>query len=415
MPRIYIQDLLIPQHEKVLLDALDHKYVHYTLLGGRGGLKSSAIAFIIILLLTRPENRNVHAVVFRKVANTMRDSVFAQINFAISTLGLEEYFKASVSPMEITYRPTGQKILFRGVDKKEKIKSIKVPFGYLGITWFEELDQYCGREEIRNVLQSTMRGAGGRFWNFESFNPPITQANWANKDILIDRPNRCIIKTSYLDAPVEWLSQTFFDEAEALKEADFRAYQHEYLGEPVGTGGNVFEWLEVRTLTDDFIAKFDRIYQGIDWGWFPDPFAFIRLYYDHARATVYLLDELYVNKWSNEDTARWIKKHKYQNVLTTCDSQEKKSIFDMRRLGVNANSAQKGPGSVDYGMKWLQRRKIVVDPKRTPHAYKELSEYEYEQDKEGNFISGYPDENNHIIDAMRYALEGLMRGSKTVA
>lgn len=415
MPRIYIQDLLIPQHEKVLLDALDHKYVHYTLLGGRGGLKSSAIAFIIILLLTRPENRNVHAVVFRKVANTMRDSVFAQINFAISTLGLEEYFKASVSPMEITYRPTGQKILFRGVDKKEKIKSIKVPFGYLGITWFEELDQYCGREEIRNVLQSTMRGAGGRFWNFESFNPPITRANWANKDILIERPNRCIIKTSYLDAPVEWLSQTFLDEAEALKEADFRAYQHEYLGEPVGTGGNVFEWLEVRTLTDDFIAKFDRIYQGIDWGWFPDPFAFIRLYYDHARATVYLLDELYVNKWSNEDTARWIKKHKYQNVLTTCDSQEKKSIFDMRRLGVNANSAQKGPGSVDYGMKWLQRRKIVVDPNRTPHAYKELSEYEYEQDKEGNFISGYPDENNHIIDAMRYALEGLMRGSKTIA
>lgn len=298
--------------------------------------------------------------------------------------------------------------MFRGADDPMKIKSIKVPFGYIAVTHFEEKDQFAGRAEIRNILQSTMRG-GQRYWNFESYNPPISRDNWANKDSLEERADRLCHKSTYLQAPPEWLGQQFLDEAEHLRQSDERAYQHEYLGIPVGTGGNVFENLEFREITDDEIKKFDRIYQGVDWGWFPDPFAFIRLYYDRARETIYLIDEIYRNKMSNEESAREIKRRGYADARIICDSAEPKSAADFRAEGLPAFEAVKGAGSVEYGMKWLQRRKIVIDKRRTPHAYDEFVGYEYERNKDDEIISGYPDEKNHLIDATRYALEAVSR------
>ena len=147
----------------------------------------------------------------------------------------------------------------------------------------------------------------------------------------------------------------------------------------------------------------DRIYQGVDWGWYPDKYAFTRTYYDAARETIYFIDEHCVNKRSNEQTADWIKKKGYNDYAIICDSAEPKSVEDYRNLGLVAQAAVKGPGSVEYGMKWLQRRKIVIDPRRTPYAYKEITTYEYDRDKDGNIISGYPDRDNHAIDSLRYA------------
>lgn len=295
-----------------------------------------------------------------------------------------------------------------------KIKSIKVPFGYIAVTHFEEKDQFAGRAEIRNILQSTMRG-GSVFWNFESYNPPISRDNWANKDSLEKRTDRLCHKSTYLQAPPEWLGEQFLAEAEHLKGTDERAYQHEYLGIPVGTGGNVFDKLELREITDEEIAIFDRIYQGVDFGWFPDPFAFIRLHYDRARETIYLLDEIYQNKLSNEQSATMIKQRGYNNDRTICDSAEPKSVADLRAMGLPAYEAVKGPGSVEYGMKFLQRRTIVIDRRRTPHAYDEFVGYEYERNKDGDIISGYPDANNHLIDATRYALEPVSRRMGVIA
>lgn len=383
-------------------DVFQHGHTHYDLSGGRGSLKSSTVSILVPLLLVH--NPGTHALVLRKVGNTIRDSVYAQYIWAIGELGMAAYWETKVSPMELIYKPTGQKIMFRGADDPMKIKSIKVPFGYIAVTHFEEKDQFAGRSEIRNILQSTMRG-GSVYWNFESYNPPISRDNWANKDSLEDRPDRLRHKSTYLDAPPEWLGQQFIDEAEHLKETDERAYQHEYLGIPVGTGGNVFDNLELREITDDEISHFDRIYQGVDWGWFPDPFAFIRVHYDRQRETIYFIDEIYGNKMSNETTAGIIKAREYTDAYITCDSAEHKSTADFRSFGIPAKDAIKGPGSVDYGMKWLQRRKIVIDRKRTPHAYDEFVNYEYERNKDGDVISGYPDENNHLIDATRYALE----------
>lgn len=393
-------------------DVFHHGHTHYDFSGGRGSLKSSTVSVLVPLLLIN--NPGTHALVLRKVANTIRDSVYAQYIWAIGELGMAAYWEAKVSPMELIYKPTGQKIMFRGADDPMKIKSIKVPFGYIAVTHFEEKDQFAGRAEIRNILQSTMRG-GSVFWDFESYNPPISRDNWANKDSLEERADRLCHKSTYLQAPPEWLGQQFIDEAEHLKETDERAYQHEYLGIPVGTGGNVFENLELREITDEEMSHFDQIYQGVDYGWFPDPFAFIRLYYDRARETIYLMDEIYQNKLTNEASGNIIIQRGYKDAYITCDSAEPKSVADYRAMGLPAKAAVKGPGSVDYGMKWLQRRKIVIDRKRTPNAYNEFVNYEYDRNKDGDIISGYPDANNHLIDATRYALEPVSRRMGVIA
>lgn len=393
-------------------DVFHHGHTHYDFSGGRGSLKSSTVSVLVPLLLIN--NPGTHALVLRKVANTIRDSVYAQYIWAIGELGMAAYWEAKVSPMELIYKPTGQKIMFRGADDPMKIKSIKVPFGYIAVTHFEEKDQFAGRAEIRNILQSTMRG-GSAFWNFESYNPPISRDNWANKDSLEERADRLCHKSTYLQAPPEWLGEQFLAEAEHLKETDERAYQHEYLGIPVGTGGNVFENLELREITDEEISRFDRIYQGVDYGWFPDPFAFIRVHYDKTRETIYLIDEIYQNKLSNEQSAGMIKAKGYTDAYIICDSAEPKSVADFRAMGLPAKAAVKGPDSVAYGMKWLQRRKIVIDRRRTPHAYDELVNYEYDRDKDGDFISGYPDEKNHLIDALRYAVEPISRRMGVIA
>lgn len=393
-------------------DVFHHGHTHYDFSGGRGSLKSSTVSVLVPLLLIN--NPGTHALVLRKVANTIRDSVYAQYIWAIGELGMAAYWEAKVSPMELIYKPTGQKIMFRGADDPMKIKSIKVPFGYIAVTHFEEKDQFAGRAEIRTILQSTMRG-GSKYWNFESYNPPISRDNWANKDSMEERTDRLCHKSTYLQAPPEWLGEQFLAEAEHLKATDERAYQHEYLGIPVGTGGNVFDNLELREITDEEIAQFDRICQGVDWGWFPDPFAFIRLHYDRARETIYLMDEIYQNKLTNEASGNIIIQRGYKDAYITCDSAEPKSVTDYRAMGLQAKAAVKGPGSVDYGMKWLQRRKIVIDRKRTPNAYNEFVNYEYDRNKDGDIISGYPDENNHLIDATRYAVERISRRMGVIA
>lgn len=412
MSEIRLSEKIGPAFYDVARDVFQHGHTHYDESGGRGSLKSSFVSIIVPLLLIR--NPGTHALVLRKVANTIRDSVYAQYMWAIGELGMAAFWEAKVSPMELIYKPTGQKIMFRGADDPMKIKSIKVPFGYIAVTHFEEKDQFAGRAEIRTILQSTMRG-GSKYWNFESYNPPISRDNWANKDSLEERADRLCHKSMYLQAPPEWLGQQFLDEAEYLKKTDERAYQHEYLGIPVGTGGNVFENLELREITDNEISHFDRIYQGVDWGWYPDPFAFIRLHYDSARETIFLIDEIYQNKLTNEASGSMIKSRNYMDAYITCDSAEPKSTADYRAMGLPAKEAVKGPGSVDYGMKWLQRRKIVIDRKRTPNAYNEFVNYEYERNKDGDIISGYPDANNHLIDATRYALERISRRMGVIA
>lgn len=385
-------------------DIRDKKHLEYVFKGGRGSTKSTTVGMTIVELMKN--NHDIHAVVCRKVGNTIKDSVYNKIKWAIGKQEFTEEFDSKLSPMEITLKSTGQKIYFRGADDPEKIKSINPEFGYIGILWFEELDQFAGPEEIRKIEQSAIRG-GDIAWIFKSFNPPKTMNNWANKYILEPKENRIVHSSTYLDVPKGWLGQPFIDEAEHLKEVNPNAYEHEYMGIANGNGGNVFEYLEIRNITDEEISHMDRIFPGVDYGWYPDAFCYLRTYYDSAREKIYLIDELYVNKWSNSKTADWIKKKGYDDYTMICDSAEPKSVNDFRDAGLPARGAIKGPGSIEYGFKFLQTKTLVIDPKRTPNAYKEITEYEYDRDKEGNVISGYPDGNDHAISALRYAYEPL--------
>lgn len=404
MRKTYHMDLYnIPDVFHPLIRAVrDRKYLEYVLKGGRGSTKSSTVAMTIVELLRN--YHDIHAVVCRKVGNTIKDSVYNKIKWAIGKQEFTEEFDSKLSPLEITLKATGQKIYFRGADDPDKIKSINPEFGYIGILWFEEFDQFSGLEEIRKIEQSAIRG-GDLAWIFKSFNPPKTKNNFANKYVFEPKENRMVHSSTYKDVPPEWLGQPFIDEAEHLKEVNPSAYEHEYGGEANGNGGNVFEYLELRTITDDEIEKMDRIYQGVDWGWFPDIFAFKRLYVDKARKKIYHIAEITGNKLSNAQTAQMIIDAGYDDYTITCDSAEPKSINDYRDKGLPARGAVKGPGSVEYGMKFLQGYTHVIDHERTPVTYKEYTEYEYERDKEGNVISGYPDKDNHTIDADRYALE----------
>ena len=284
------------------------------------------------------------------------------------------------------------------------MKSIKPEFGYIGILWIEERDQLNGADEERSVKQSVLRG-GSISYDFASYNPPKSSNAWVNQDEKIPNPNRVIHSSSYLEAPKEWLGQKFIDDAEHLKETNPKAYAHEYLGEANGEGGLVFEYVELREITDKEIAQFDRIYQGVDWGWYPDIYAFERVYYDSARETLYIYAENTGNKMRNQQTAQWIIDRNFDDYRITCDSAEPKSVNDYKDMGLPAIPAIKGAGSIEYSFKWLACRKIIIDPVRCPVASKEFIEYEYERDKEGNVVSGYPDRNNHTIDAVRYATE----------
>lgn len=371
-------------------------------------MKSSAVSLLVpLLIVTHPDT---HALVLRKVGNTLRDSVYAQYIWAIGELGMAAYWEAKKTPMELVYRPTGQKIMFRGADDPMKIKSIKVPFGYIAVTHFEEKDQFAGRREIRTILQSTMRG-GSVFWNFESYNPPISRDNWANTDSEEIRADRLCHKSTYLEAPREWLGDQFLTEAEYLKETNEKAYQHEYLGIPVGTGSDVFENVQVREITDEEISHFDRVLRGVDWGYFPDPWAYNEVYFSKAQRTLYIFGEMTANKLDNEATATRLKQRGLtRGDLITADSAEPKSVADYNKYGLKCIGAVKGPGSIERSMRWLQSlNAIIIDPQRCPETKAEFIGYEYERTKDGEIMSGYPDANNHHIDACRYATENIWK------
>lgn len=418
----HIAPVYMPVHE----DIQNHGHSYINLPGGRGSCKSSFVSLEIIGGIMKDLTGESSAIVFRRYGNTMRESVYAQISWAIEQLGVSKYWRGNVSPMQFTFLPTGAQIIFRGLDDSSKLKSIKPRKGIFRYIWFEEFSELPGENFTRSVLQSVQRG-GENFTVFRSFNPPISASNWANIYIQRHDPRGITLHTSYLDVPAEWLGEGFIYEAERLKEINEAAYKHEYLGEATGTGGEVFPNITVRNITDEEISRMQYIYAGIDFGFSIDPAVFIRVAYDRKYDTVYLLDEIYKKHMSNNQLADEIKAKSYDKTgqvknggvylgnahynerqTVICDSAEPKSISDLQNSGIKAIACRKYQGSVIYGIKWLQNRRIVIDPARTPNAHREFVSYEYETTKDGEFLADVPDQNNHTIDAVRYALDWLI-------
>lgn len=396
-------------------DIKDRKHDDYWLEGGRGSAKSSFWSQIVPEELEN--NPNWCAICIRKVANTLKDSVYSQLEWGMDNLSetfpfINENWVKTKSPLEMRNKKTGQMIYFRGADDPGKIKSIKPPKNmYIAIIIYEEFDQMTGMNEVRKIDQSVKRG-GNEFMTFRIYNTPKSKKHFVNVEKRSPNPKRLVHKSTYLDAPVDWLGQPFFDDAELLKQNNPVAFKNEYLGEETGDGGNVFENVELREITDEEIENFDYLYQGMDFGWFPDPLAWTKMCYQPNKLTLYIFDEYVVNKMSNSKVWNYLKENKgvKNDDLITADSAEPKSIGDFQSYGSLMRGAKKGPDSVEYSMKWLSGlAKIVIDPRRCPKTAEEFTIYEYPQDKDGNYITGYVDADNHCIDSVRYAMNPIWR------
>jgi len=394
-------------HKKVKEEAGSEVWLR----GGRGSAKSSFTSIEIILGMMKDQNAN--AIAFRRFENEIRDSVFAQLQWAIAKLEVDHLWKAYVSPFKLLYEPTGQVILFKGADNPKKIKSIKLVRGYLRYAWFEEVDQFAGMEEIRNIQQSIARGTTEKQIDFYSYNPPKSARSWANAETKIAKPGRIVHYSDYLSVPPDWLGQKFIDNAEHLKETNEDAYKHEYLGQETGTGLEVFNNVKLKPITAKEISYFDRRYQAVDFGYASDPLCFLEAHFDAKKRHLYIFFEISGNNIKNSAFAKMLSEDQRAEV-TIADSAEPKSIDELRdEHGVNVFPADKAPGSVEHGIKYLQDlEQIIIDPARCPLAANEFINYALNVDRNGNAISKFPDKANNSIDCTRYLLAQQIKDAK---
>lgn len=411
--QIKLTNLIAPAFYNLHWDIAEHKHTHYKLAGGRGSTKSSFISIELIMGMMQDPQAN--GIVMRKVGRFLEESVFEQLLWAIDALGVSDKWKIRLSPLGLTYIPFGNRIIFRGADDPQKIKSVKLSNGYFKYIWFEERAEFDGPEEERTILQSLMRG-GTDYVVFYSWNPPKSMNNWVNQDILDEREDTYIHHSDYRTVPREWPGEQFFVEAEHLQKVKPKAYEHEYLGVATGTGGQVFENVTIRSIADEEISRFDKIRNGLDFGYAGDPLAYLKMHYDKTRKRLFIFGEIYAVKMGNTRLAAQIKKLNPMNKLITADSEEPRAIDALNEMGLRVIGTKKGPGSIDHGMEFLsdELEEIIIDPRRCPNAKREFTGYELEQDKNGNFKGSYPDKDNHTIDAARYGLEEDMVRKKAV-
>lgn len=418
MNKISLREYISPAFYNVCNLILKQKHDYFILKGGRATTKSSFIAIIIISFLAAGIFKG-HIVIFRKVKDNLKKSVYNQMLWAIYKLKLQHLFKITSHPLEIKYIPTGQTIYFYGLNDDEDVNKIKSAIlspinntdqPFVSVIWFEEFDQYKNIGIIRSVQQSFIRKKQ-KTLVFYSFNPPRSRSAWVNEyveQLILDRDGDYFIHHStYEQTPTEWIGEQFKKEAEKLKVKDYESYQHEYLGIPVGYGGAVFPNVKAVTFTQENINKYDKVYYGLDFGYSPDPSAFVKvaIYKDD----LYILDEIYQSELSTDRLYELIKA-KNPKYTIWADSQANRTINDLRKKGLgNIVPVKKGPDSVHHGINFIRHfDNIYIDKNRTPYTYKEFINYEYKQDKNGEYISDYPDKNNHSIDAVRYALEQIM-------
>lgn len=410
---ISTKDKILPSFYDFWKACKDPAILNLVAKGGRNSSKSTTVA--CRLIYNRMKYKS-HALVVRKVENTIRKSCRNQLIWAINHLEVAPAWKYSTTPtgeMTLTYRPTGASIYFSGADNPDKIKSLKTSDMPICEAWFEELADFKTEEEISVIKNSILREElpDGFFYKFYyTYNPPKRKGSWVNKAFeTCNLPAHTYVHHSdYRTNP--FVARQFVIEAEHVQANSLRRYEWEYLGKPVGSGVVPFDNLEFREITDAEIKRFDNIRQGLDFGYSIDPLAFCRWHYDRTRRRLYAIDEIYQVKMSNREAAQEIIKRGYHHFDTIADAAEPKSIDEFKSYGVRMHPAKKGPGSVEFGEKWLDDLDaIVIDPKRTPKIAWEFENIDYQVDKDGNPRAKLEDSDNHLIDATRYALGGDMK------
>lgn len=387
--------------------------------GGRGSKKSTTTALWLIYNIMKYPLAN--AVVIRRYFNTHRDSTFAQLKWAINRLGVKGSWKATMNPLELTYLPTGQKILFRGFDDPQSITSITVETGYLCWVWIEEAFQITDENEF-NKLDLSIRGAlpEGYFKQITFTFNPWSEDIWLKKrffdvyDAGEDHDQIFCATTTYLCN--EFLDESDIRVFEDMKKKNKRRYEIEGLGNWGIAEGLVFNnWKEqefdvdaLKALTDSRDNPVYKELYGLDWGFSNDPTAVVALLANEQTKEIFIYDEIYKTRMTNIDIANAIKAKGWDKCLITADSAEPKSIEEVRGAGIQRiRPAKKGADSVRAGIQKLQDYTIYVHPKCT-NALVEFNNYVWKTDKDtGKPINEPEDAYNHLMDALRYATEKL--------
>ena len=385
--------------------------------GSRGSKKSKTTAMNIIYRMMKYKWANT--LVIRRFSNTLKQSCYTDLKWAINKLGVSHLWKTNESLPELTYIPTGQKIIFRGLDDPLKITSISVDVGILCWVWFEEAFEIETEEKFRTVVES-IRGSYDDPEFFKqvtiTFNP-WSERHWL-KRVFFDEETReddvFAITTTYRCN--EWLDEQDRKRYESLWKTNPRRARIVCDGEWGVAEGLIYENFEVREFdVEKVIHETQATSYGLDFGYIHDPTAFVALAVDQNEKKIYIFDELYEKGLSNQKIYERLVEKGYEKSTIIADSAEPKSIDELKRLGLRRiRGCSKGRDSVMHGIQFIQNYKIIIHPKCV-HFIEEINNYVYAKDREGNTLNKPIDEFNHLMDAMRYAMEVFMEKRKARA
>ena len=378
--------------------------------GSRGSKKSKTTALFFIYSMMKYPGANL--LVVRKVYRTLKDSCFTDLKWAINTLGVHDYWSVKESPLEIIYIPTGQKILFRGLDDPLKVTSITVETGNLCWAWIEEAYE-ISKEQDFNMLDESIRGTVEEPLYKQitlTFNP-WNERHWLKKRFFdVEDENIMAKTTNYMCN--EWLDESDKKLFEDMKKNNPRRYQVAGLGNWGIVEGLVYENWEEKEFDVNDISKRKGVKSafGLDFGYTNDPSAFFCGLIDVANKEIYVFDEIYKNAMKNRQIAEEIIRKGYGKERIVADSQEPKSIDELYDLGLKGiRKSRKGRDSINNGVQYIQDYKIIIHP-RCVNFITEISNYMWDKDKFDNPINKPVDDFNHLMDAMRYALESYSKG-----
>lgn len=382
--------------------------------GSRASKKSKTTALWYAIWLNKKGYEGANLVVIRKTYRTIKDSCFTDLRWALDRIGVLSEWNITYSPLEMTRKKTGQKILFRGLDDPLKITSITVEKGALCWAWLEEAYEVM-KEDDFNILDESIRGGClaplFKQWTI-TFNP-WNEHHWLKKRFFDAPPDPDIlaITTNYMCN--EWLDKSDLKLFDDMKKRNPRRYAVAGLGNWGIVDGLVYENWREEGFDLDAVRKLPGVVScfGLDFGYTNDPTAFFCGLLDKENKRLYVFDEMYQKGMSNKRIAEEIQAMGYGKERITADSAEPKSIDELKSLGLRAYAAQKGKDSIQNGIQWIQDLEIIIHP-RCVNYITEISNYTWDKDKFGNKLNAPIDDFNHLMDAMRYGLEQHIIGNK---
>lgn len=378
--------------------------------GSRASKKSATTSLDYIKNMMKYPQANL--LVVRKTGRTLKDSVFTQLKWAVHKLEVDAFWKFTKSPLEMTYLPTGQKIYFRGLDDPLKVTSIAVDVGVLCWMWIEEAYEIT-KEDDFNILDESIRGAvpPGLWKQITLTFNPWNEKIWIKKRFYDVEPGDDILAIT-----TNYMCNEFLDEAdlrvfERMKKDNPKRYKVAGLGHWGIVEGLIFEnWKEEFFKLEDIQKKHPNLKSafGLDFGYTNDPSALFCGFIDIENKTLYVWDEMYEKGMSNKAINDKIVAMGYAKERITADSAEPKSIDELKGLGLRIKGAKKGKDSIMNGIQWIQDLEIIIHP-RCVNFLTEISNYTWDEDRFGDKINKPIDDFNHLMDAMRYALEGFIK------